>query len=156
MWAILVMHDNDLSFCHIHRTYSNPHPENRFILDCVSNFVSAVSASLKLGTVRLCRFPVEFRLDVFKFLFDGKGTTSSGIAGKLYNRGEFDSKYFPEGWSTVCDKLGDSCEIEFPVQMDIHIKYGPKCYFKDSKGSFSMKPRSFFEEVIVTISKNRC
>lgn len=102
---ILVMHDNDLSFCHIHRTYSNPHPENRFILDCVSNFVSAVSASLKLGTVRLCRFPVEFCLDVFKFLFDGKGTTSSGIAGKLYNRGEFDSKYFPEGWSTVCDKL---------------------------------------------------
>jgi len=35
-------------------------------------------------------------------------------------------------------------EIEFPVQMDIHFKYGPKCYFKDSKGSFSMKPRSFF------------
>ena len=44
----------------------------------------------------------------------------------------------------VCDKLGDGCEIEFPVQMDIHIKYGLKCYFKDSKSSFSMKPRSFF------------
>lgn len=150
------MHDNELPFSHIHRTYTNPHPENRCILDCVSNFVSAVSASLKLGTVRLCKFSVEFRLDVFKFLFDGKGTTSSRTAGKLYNRGDFDSKYFPEGWNTVCDKLGDGCEIEFPVQMDIHIKYGPKCYLKDSEGSFSLKPRSFSEVVIVTISKNRC
>jgi len=73
-------------------------------------------------------------------LFDGKGTTSSGIATTKGN--------FPEGWSTVCNKLGDGCEIEFPVQMDIYIKYGPKCYFKDSKGSFSMKPKSFFEEAI--------
>ena len=65
------------------RCYNNLRPERRLVLDSVSSFVSSVNSSLRAGTVCSYKFCVEFRLDVFKFLFSNKGTFPESGAGRL-------------------------------------------------------------------------
>ena len=45
------------------------------MLDCVSALICDLQHSLSLGMIRCCKFSVEFRLDVFRHLFEGKGST---------------------------------------------------------------------------------
>ena len=59
------------------RAYNHPNPDKWAILDSVSNSVDAISRSLRAGTVRNTKFTVEFRTDVFKLLFAGKGEVAS-------------------------------------------------------------------------------
>ena len=35
-------------------------------MDSVSNFLSGLTGSLKLGAIRKCQFTVELRMDIFK------------------------------------------------------------------------------------------
>ena len=45
------------------------------IADAVSSFKAAVDRSLKAGLNCNNRIEIEFRVDVFKYLFSGKGRT---------------------------------------------------------------------------------
>ena len=62
--------------------FNNPSPPERVIMDCASNFVTAIQASLHCGTIRNCSFSVLFCTDVFKFLFSSKGVVTSGRRGR--------------------------------------------------------------------------
>ena len=53
----------------LYRSYFNPQPSVREIIDSVSNFLSGPSGSLKSGAICKCLFTVEFRMDVFRYLF---------------------------------------------------------------------------------------
>ncbi len=89
-----------------------------------------IQRSLKLGVNVGCRFSLEFRTDVFMFLFQGKGGDPPSGRGKLYNLDAFEELYFPKKWYKVYDKLGNSCTIDFPIRLESKLKWSPAMYDK--------------------------
>ena len=75
-----------------HRSFTNPKPMMRDILNDTSTFMDAINRSLKMGMNRGCRLTVKFRTDVFKFLFEGKGREYSYGTGRLYKQEDFDEQ----------------------------------------------------------------
>lgn len=130
-------------------------PAKRLVLDTVSRFISSVQSSLTQGIVRNYKFCVEFRLDVFRFLFNGKGSAPPAGMGMMYGEKDFDGTFFSSDWAVVYDRLGDVCKVDFPIRLRPSIKYGPKCYDKCGD-SVILKPRHFTEVVYVTLLKKRC
>lgn len=57
------------------RYFESPSPAYRLIADSASSFKAAVDRSLKAGVNCNNRIDIDFRVDVFKYLFSGKGRT---------------------------------------------------------------------------------
>ena len=77
----------------IFRTYHEPMPSDRDVLDAVSNICSSIKRSLKKGTVSNCTFTINMRRDILTILFNGKGTVCNHKPGRFYNLIDFDSTY---------------------------------------------------------------
>ena len=86
------------------RTFLNPQPSFRAILDSVGNFREAVERSLKLGVIRNSKFTLLFRTDVFRFLFNGKGRDVRRGHGRNYDKEDFNEPYFPCNWNRCYDR----------------------------------------------------
>jgi hypothetical protein len=97
--------------------FRDPNPGYRIVMDEVSTFVGEVARSLRAGVNRLCSFSFVVRSDVFVFLFGGKGRACPHRLGRFFDEADFDLEYFPHDWFICCDRLGDSCRINFPVRM---------------------------------------
>ena len=138
------------------RSYEDPLPPYRVIADNVSTLVSSIQSSLKLGVNRSCKFSLEFRMDVFRFLFSDKGTTPPTGRGKFYELEEFSSAYFPAGWHIVYDRLGDGCRVDFPIRLESKLKWSSTVYSKQDDGTLLPKPRTFTEMIYVSLVKVRC
>ena len=70
-------------------------------MDGVSNLLSGLNASLKSGATRKCKVSIEFRIDVFRYLFRNSGTKPCFGLGKLYHKDDFFEKFFPSHWD-IC------------------------------------------------------
>lgn len=124
-------------------------------MDLVSLFVTSVRSSLRVGTVRNCKFSIPFQTDVFHFLFNGKGTVIHGRRGRSYTEADFDLEFFPSNWYISYSKLGDGCKIVFPIFLYSYVKYAPQTYHKTSTGLVPLS-RDFIETLTVTVCKSRC
>ena len=140
---------------HTHRYFYDPQPSKRDILDCVSSFTDAVNKSLRKGVNRGCQFTVNFRTDVFTFLFKNKGSQPERGRGHQYSLDDFDSTYFPPDWNRVHDTLGDGCELDFPVRMYNQVKWSPTVYSCSESGIIPKK-RHYEEICTLWVVKNRC
>jgi len=89
-------------------------PAYRVVSGNVSSLILGIQCSLRQGINLNCKFNVEFRLDVFSYLFNGKGSLPPSGQGKLYNVDDFNPTYFPFNWFIVYDKLGNGCKVDFP------------------------------------------
>ena len=105
-----------------------------------------------MGVNKSCKIELEFRVDVFRFLFKGKGRTPPTGRGLYYDLDDFDSTYFCADWYKTYDKLGDGCCLEFPVRLESRLKWSSTVY----SSSRSVKPRIFTEMIYVTLVKSRC
>ena len=94
-------------------------------MDCVSSFMDVVNKSLKKGVNEACHLTVDFRTDVFAFLFGNKGRHGKG---RLYILDDFDRTDFPRDWQIVHDRLGDGCTVDFPICMYSWVKWSPTVY----------------------------
>ena len=99
--------------------------------------------SLKSGVNCNNRFELEFRRDVFRFLFNAKGRKPPLANGRglFYDLEDSDTNYFSDN-SMVCivyDRLGNGCKIKW------------SSVFSNSDGT--VKPS---EIISVTIVKSRC
>lgn len=144
-----------LPYC---RSYHDPQPTDSAVQHSVNNFCMAVARSLKVGCIRANEFNVEFSLDVFRSLFNNKGTVTAldgSTRGKLYELSDFED-HFPKGWNTLYNKLGDGCTVDFPIVMLPSINYGPKRYYKKCNGSVIGITRFFSEIVSVSLYKRTC
>ena len=113
---------------------------------------AVIHKSLKSGINRNNRLELEFRTDVFRFLFSGKGRTPPSGRGLFYDLKDFDTTYFSDNWHIVYDKLGDGCCVEFPLRLESRIKWSAVVYNSDG----SSKPKLFNEMISVTLVKTRC
>ena len=84
-------------------------------------------------------------------MFSNKGRTPSKGQGILYDKSDFASEFFRKDWDIVLDRLGDGCQVEFPVWLRL-----VSVFFRDSDGILREKPRTFSETVCVTLFKLRC
>ena len=89
-----------------------------------------VQRSLKLGVNLCCSFTVGFRIDVFNFLFKGKGSVPPTGRGNFFELVDFNKLYFPEDWHVVYDKLGNGCKVVFPVRLESKTKFSSSVYGK--------------------------
>ena len=127
----------DIPLFHHCRSYEDPSPAFRVVSDNVSSLILGIQCSLRRGINLNCKFNVEFRLDVFSYLFSGKGSLPPSGKGKLYNLDDFNPTFFPVNWFIVYDKLGNGCKVDFPVRLESKLKWSPALYDKLSNGSCS-------------------
>ena len=139
-------------YFHNYRSFESPTPPYRLIADTISHFTAAIQRSLKTGINSNNRLDLEFRTDVFRFLFDGKGRTPPNGRGLFYDLDDFNKTYFKDNWYIAYDKLGDGCSIDFPIRLDSKIRWSPKVFNLDA----TVKPRIYSEIVCVTLVKIRC
>ena len=56
------------------------------------------------------KFSVDFQFDVFKFLFSRKGKAHErGMGMRVYEKEDFDTEFFSNGWDVTYDGLGNGC-----------------------------------------------
>ena len=132
-------------YCFINRTYTEPNPPVRVVLDAVSSLTTAFLNSLKLGTVRGCSFRVPVRRDVFKSLFSNCGTRVCRKRGRIYERTDFNSNIFSNNDFVFCNKFNECVCIDFPVYMYSYVKF---IRFSDRV--------DFSEILVITLIKKRC
>ena len=103
-------------------------------MDSVTSFLSALHRSLSLGTIRFCKFKVDFRHDSFNFLFKNKGARPTAGRGLLFCQEVFDNHYFKEYWFVCFDRLGNGCTVDFPIRLEPVLKQGPIRFVKTNSG----------------------
>ena len=154
------LHDNALksnyNYFYLYRSYEDPSPPFRVVSDSISSLIVGIQSSLRRGINLNCKFNVEFRLDVFNYLFSGKGSLPPSGRGKFYSLGDFNPMFFPVNWFIVYDKLGNGCEVDFPVRLESKLKWSPTVYDKLSNGTVVAKKKIFSEILVVTLVKKRC
>ena len=96
-----------------------------------------------------CTLEVEFRVDLFKYLFSGKGRRPPRGLDHFYELEDFDSK---TNWYRCFDKLGN----DFPVRLHSKIVWSALVYDKLPNGQLQPKARSYHEFIVVTLVKKRC
>ena len=133
-------------------SFESPTPSHRDILDATSHLKATVQKSLKSGINCNNKMEVEFRTDVFKFLFKDKGSKPPRGRGLFYFLEDFDSTYFSDDWYIVYDKLGDGCKVDFPVRLESKVKWSSAVHTSNG----SVKRRIFTEIISVTLVKIRC
>ncbi len=74
-----------------YRTFTDPSPPEREVLNAVSSLSSNIISSLKL--IHRFSFNVFVRRDVLNFLLSNCGNRKRG---KMYNRCDFSDKYFKD------------------------------------------------------------
>ena len=122
----------------------------------MTNFITAIQGSLRVGVIHNSRFSVHFRSDVFRFLFSGKGTVVSGRRGRHYVEDDFDPHYFQPGWWVCYDKLGNGCKVSFPICMYHYVKFTPAVFCKNDNGLVVPRARDFDELLVVSVAKSCC
>ena len=100
-----------------------------------------------MGLNRACRITVNFRTDVFRFLFRDKGTPYEHGPGYLYNLEDFDASYFPHNWHKIHDRLGDGCEVKFPIRLHNKLKWDATVHIRDETTDCLVQKKKTFDEV---------
>ena len=93
---------------------------------------------------------------MFKYLFEGKGRDCPHRFGLFYDLEDFHNAFFPPDWYKCYNKLGDGCEIVFPIRMYCKVQWLPVVYEKVACDKVVPKKRSFKEVCSVWIIKTRC
>ena len=129
-------------------------------MDAVSAFLCSLHRSLNLGTIRCCKFSLEYRFDVFNFLFSGKGSKPKSGRGLLYRLADFDRTYFSSNWFLSYDRLGNACRVDFPIRMQPRLKQGPIRYMPrdctDNASELVKQNTVYLETVVVNVIKCYC
>ena len=97
------------------RTFTDPQPDRRLVLDAVSSLSREICSSLKLGVIRRCSFSVCIRRDVFNFLFSNCGSFVSHRPGKFYLRNDFCNDLFSDSDFMFKNKFDEVVCVLFPV-----------------------------------------
>ena len=145
-------------YFHFCRNYEDPSPPFRVVSDSISSLILGIQGSLRRGINLNCKFNVEFRVDVFSYmyLFSGIGSLPPSGQGKLYNLDDFNPTFFPGNWFIVYDKLGNGCKVDFPVRLESKLKWSPTVYDKLPNGTVVVREKIFTEVLVVTLVKKRC
>ena len=93
------------------------------------DFHQAIMTSLKGKSFA----PVDVRmeLDVYRFIFRGKGVPSEHKGYQMYNKADFARfSTLPESWWYILDENGQGSAIDFPLKMKAALSWTHEHYVK--------------------------
>jgi hypothetical protein len=94
---------------------------------------------------------VEFRQDVFSFLFMGKGT-KHGL-WFLLEKKDFEETFFSNDWNNLLDHHGQGTKLHFPVKVRHFISWSPTQHIVETSGNVVPSPRSYLEKMSMDFIK---
>lgn len=97
------------------------------------------------------RLTIEFRQDVFSFLFAGKGR-KDGL-WLLLEKEDFQAVYFPDNWDNLLDLHGQGTKVHFPVKVRHFISWSPAQHVVDESGNVVPSPRSYLKKMSFSFIK---
>lgn len=123
--------------------FNKPQPREETILNEVSRL--RVNFECYLKNKQRGAVTIDFRGDVFKFLFKGKGKEQRSWVS--LDSSHFSRKYFPPGWDKLCDMHGQGLKACYPVKLRHFISWSPKKFIKDKEGNLKEAPRAYTEKL---------
>lgn len=109
-----------------------------------------MDTSLRKGSRKDFMIYVNFRHDVFRYLFNNKTT--------LYHN-DFDIKYFKEGWDQCFSNYRDDDDynighkLAYPVICRMYFRWSKTGHYRNCSGSIVNRSLSFVEMVSFKIKK---
>ena len=96
---------------------------------------------------------VNLLKDVFRYLFRDRGTKPTRGLGKLNQTVDFSEHVFSSEWDKVYDRLGDGCQVEFPIRMHSKLRLSSIVYTQGEDGMLVHKQQSFSEVFVLNVVK---
>ena len=124
----------------------NPKSEPDDILSAVGRLRHEVQCSLRTRTT--AKLSLYFPHKVYNFLFGGKGKRTERRGYSMFSSGDYDPKYFPQGWDMLLDKEGEGLRVGYPVLMRPHLHKSPKMYIQSATGSSFVEAPIHYEAKI--------
>jgi len=98
------------------------------------------------------RLTLEFRHDVYKYLFYGKGRGSREKNWCLFDENDFSKCKLPPNWNSIYDKHGDGVKLRFPLKMRKFLQLSPMTYQRVA-GDIVEAPRAYIEKITIKFVK---
>ena len=95
---------------------------------------------------------LEFRHDVFKFLFCGRGGAAPEKNWTLLEETDFNKCKLPNNWSHIFDIHGDGVMIRFPLKVRKYLTLSPKSHQKVGDKIVEV-PRAYMEKISIKFVK---
>ncbi|XP_028418649.1 chromobox protein homolog 8-like [Dendronephthya gigantea] len=133
------------------RYFENPKPHTNDVIECVDRLRKEVVASLKHRWPEQ-KLTVEFRHDVYNYLFGGKGKAAEQKSWTLFEEQDFVNCGLPNNWNCRYDKHGDGVKMLFPVKMRKFLGRSAKCFVKEGE-SIVEAPRAYTEKISINFIK---
>jgi hypothetical protein len=95
---------------------------------------------------------VNFRHDVFRYLFKDRGVESEDGRHLLLNRDDFSRCKLPQDWDQLLDRLGNGTKVEFPVKAKLFLSQSPKTH-KVIGGKIVLMQRYQIEKLSINCKK---
>lgn len=135
------------------RKFNHLVPHDCEIREAVGNFTSALDRSLKKSCISNTTLRIQFRHDVYRFLFNDKTELAFG---------DFKEQYFPLGWNQWCKQYGKKDNpsyygrtIVFPLKVHCYLQWTrPNSFIKLPDGTTRQKQKIFLEMIRVYVIKD--
>ena len=142
----------EVAICYYYRKFNHPVPKDGTIREAVGNFTSAMDRSLRKSCIRASILRIQFRHDVFRYLFGNK---------KELVLGDFDEHYFPSGYNQWCRQYGTDDNpsyyghsIVFLLKVRTYLQWTRRnSVFKLPDRTLQQKQRTFLEMIRVDVIK---
>lgn len=135
----------------------NPRPTAELVAAGIDMLHIAILENLKSKSILPTQ--VNFRHDVFRYLFKSKGVESEDGRHLLLEKDDFARCHLPQQWDQLLDRLGNGTKVEFPVKAKLFLSCSPKTHqviggkivlmqrYQIEKLSISCKKQPFFVSV---------
>ena len=98
------------------------------------------------------RLSLEFRHDVYKYLFNGKGRDAKEKNWGLLDENDFSKCKLPPNWNCIFDKRGDGVKLRFPLKMRKFLQLSPMTYQRVAEDIVEA-PRAYIEKITINFVK---
>lgn len=98
------------------------------------------------------KITMEFRHDVYKYLFQEKGREAKEKNWRLFDAKDFSKCKLPPNWNCKYDKHGDGVEIKFPLKMRKFLQLSPITYQRVAEDIVEA-PRAYIEKITIKFVK---
>lgn len=140
-----------LTFAIFHRYFKEPNPPLDLVQSSVDRLrMAALDALRHKGAEQ--RISLEFRHDVFRYLFNGLGKPAEQKQWTLYDEKDFFRCKLPENWSCLYNCHGDGVRIRYPLKMRAFLGRSPKNHKKNGIEIVAL-PQTYVEKISVAFIK---
>ena len=146
------MHNTFLTIYTLHtRYFERPGPSVDIVQECVDRLRREILDALwHKGPEQ--KLSIEFRHDVFQFLFHGFGKAAKQKQWILFQSKDFSCCKFPDNWNYLFNHHGDGVKMRFPVKMRTFLSRSPKNFTKHGEQMVEV-PQSYVEKISLIFVK---